>query len=166
MDTFVGSPGDNTVYGTAATLTGGDSLTGGSGTNVLDLIGSGNFDISQLAKFVGFQRITLNNATNSYAYLTLNNQPVELDATGFLSISVGSASNWNNSDIINGDTSSGAQLTFYNTPYGTPVTYDLPQARSRISMVFMARAIPHCSSTTRLPRKLGISTRGGRTTSW
>jgi CheY-like chemotaxis protein len=45
--------GDNTVYGTAATLNAGDSLTGGPGTNVLELIGSGTFDISQLASFTG-----------------------------------------------------------------------------------------------------------------
>jgi hypothetical protein len=31
VDTFVGGPGDNTVYGTTATLCAGDSLTGGSG---------------------------------------------------------------------------------------------------------------------------------------
>jgi hypothetical protein len=30
--TFVGGPGANAVYGTAATLNAGDSLTGGSGT--------------------------------------------------------------------------------------------------------------------------------------
>jgi hypothetical protein len=52
-DTFVGGAGDNTVYGTAATLNAGDSLTGGPGTNVLELIGSGTFDISQLASFTG-----------------------------------------------------------------------------------------------------------------
>jgi hypothetical protein len=38
VDTFVGGPGANTVYGTAATLNAGDSLTGGPGTNVLQLI--------------------------------------------------------------------------------------------------------------------------------
>jgi hypothetical protein len=53
-DTFVGSAGGNIVYGTAATLNAGDSLTGGSGNNLLQLIGSGYFDLSQLAKFTGF----------------------------------------------------------------------------------------------------------------
>jgi hypothetical protein len=65
-DTIVGSAGDDIVYGTTTTLNAGDSLTGGSGNNVLPLIGSGSFDV-QLAKFTGFQRIQLNNVTNSYA---------------------------------------------------------------------------------------------------
>ena len=92
----------------------------------MELIGSGSFDVSQLAKFTGFQRVQINNATNSYAYLTLNNQPVEVDVTGYLSISVGSASNWNGNDIIKGDTLQGwTQLSFYSSSYGTPATYDL-----------------------------------------
>jgi hypothetical protein len=37
-----------------------------------------------------------------FAYLILGNQPIEVDATGYLQISVNSASNWNGSDIING----------------------------------------------------------------
>jgi Ca2+-binding RTX toxin-like protein len=62
VDTFVGGAGANTVYGTAATLNAGDSLTGGSGNNVLELIGSGSFYVSQLASFTGFQSIKLDNA--------------------------------------------------------------------------------------------------------
>ena len=76
VDTFVGGPGANTVYGTAATLSAGDSLTGGSGSNVLQLIGSGTFDLSQLANFTGFQSIKLDNPTTGFASLILNNQPV------------------------------------------------------------------------------------------
>jgi hypothetical protein len=138
-DTFVGGAGDDIVYGTASTLNAGDSLTGGSGNNLLELIGSGSFDISQLARFTGFQRIQLNNATNSFASLILNNQPVEVDATGYLSISVGSASNWNGSDIIKGDTSQGwTQLSFSNPfSYPTPVTYDLTSSTlSHISSIY------------------------------
>jgi hypothetical protein len=109
------------------TLNAGDSLTGGSGNNLLELIGSGSFDITQLAQFTGFQRIQLNNVTNSYATLVLNNQPVEVDATGYLAIFVNSQSNWNGSDIIKGNTSQQGwtQLSFYTSSYGTPVTYDL-----------------------------------------
>jgi hypothetical protein len=111
-DTFVGGAGDNTVYGTSATLNAGDSLTGGSGTNVLDLIGSGSFDISQLAAFTGFQRININNATSWYASLVLNDQAIEVDARGYLDIFVNSPSNWNASDIINGDTSYSYDTTY------------------------------------------------------
>ena len=57
---------DDTVYATAATLNAGDSLTGGAGTDVLALVGSGTFRVDQLATFTGFERIRLDNATNSF----------------------------------------------------------------------------------------------------
>ena len=97
-DTVVGGPADDTVYATAATLNAGDSLTGGAGTDVLALAGSGDFYIDQLATFTGFERITLDNATNSFAQLSLGSQPIEVDATGNLSIYVNSSSNWNGSE--------------------------------------------------------------------
>src|SRR3954464_1381926 len=126
-DTFMGGAGDNTVYGTAATLNAGDSLTGGSGTNGLELIGSGSFDISQLAKFTGFQRITLDNATNSFAYLYLTGQPIEVDATGYAYIYVNSPSDWNSRDIINGDSSFSWISTdlYFSSIYPGQATYDL-----------------------------------------
>src|SRR6187401_341211 len=104
-DTVVCGGADDILSATAATLNAGDSLTGGAGTDILALVGSGNFRIDQLATFTGFERIRLNNATNSGASLTLGNQPIEVDATGGLSISVNSPSNWNGSNIINGDAS-------------------------------------------------------------
>jgi Ca2+-binding RTX toxin-like protein len=70
LDTFVGGSGNNTVYATAATLNAGDSLTGGPGTDILTLIGSGNFRVDQLATFTGFEKIALDNPTVSYASLT------------------------------------------------------------------------------------------------
>ena len=93
------------MYATAATLNAGDSLTGGAGTDVLALVGSGTFRVDQLATFTGFERIRLDNATNYSASLTLGSQPIEVDATGYLSIQVNSPSNWNGSNIINGDAS-------------------------------------------------------------
>ena len=63
------------------------------------------FRVDQLATFTGFERIRLDNATNSSANLTLGSQPIEVDATGYLSIQVNSPSNWNGSNIINGDAS-------------------------------------------------------------
>ena len=130
-DTVVGGPADDTVYATAATLNAGDSLTGGSGTDVLALVGSGNFSIDQLATFTGFERITLDNATNSFAQLSLGSQPIEVDATGNLSIYVNSSSNWNGSDVIKGDASSPYATTtlYFNNNQGLypppPITYDL-----------------------------------------
>src|SRR4051794_29670434 len=96
-DTVVAGAADDTAYATAATLNAGDSLTGGAGTDVLTLIGSGTFRLDQLASFTGFERIGLNNATTSYANLTLGSQPIEVDATGFVFIGVNSPSNWNGS---------------------------------------------------------------------
>ena len=115
-DTVVGGAADDTVYATAATLNAGDSLTGGAGTDVLALVGSGTFRVDQLASFTGFERIRLDNATNSSASLTLGSQPIEVDATGYLSIQVNSPSNWNGSNIINGDASQrGTRRTYIFT---------------------------------------------------
>ena len=63
-DTIVTPSSGSTVYATAATLNAGDSLTGGAGTDVLALVGSGTFRVDQLASFTGFERIRLDNATN------------------------------------------------------------------------------------------------------
>ena len=70
-DTVVAPASGVTVYAAAATLNAGDSLTGGAGTDVLELIGSGTFRIDQLASFTGFESVRPNNATNSFANLTL-----------------------------------------------------------------------------------------------
>ena len=64
-DTVVGVAVDDTVYAIAATLNAGDSLTGGAGTDVLSLSGTGTFRIDQLAAFPGFEQIALNNASSS-----------------------------------------------------------------------------------------------------
>jgi Hint domain len=129
IDTIVMPSSGGTVYATAATLNAGDSLTGGGGTDILELIGAGTFRVDQLAAFTGFRDITLDNATSSYAFLTLGSQPVEVDVTGNLDIYAYSPSGWNGSDIINGDTSQSFNTTgvfFYNQSYpSTPVTYDL-----------------------------------------
>src|SRR6478672_4085506 len=127
-DTVAGDAADDTAYGTAATLNAGDSLTGGAGTDVLQLVGSGTFRVDQVGTFTGFERIALNNATNSFAQLTLGSQPIKVEATGYLSVQAFSPSNWNGSNIINGDVShAGAttSLSFYsnwNFPQ-TPATY-------------------------------------------
>ena len=81
-DTVVGGAADDTVNGTAATLNAGDSLTGGAGTDVLALVGSGNFRIDQLATFTGFERIRLDNATTLSAGVVLGSQAIEVNATG------------------------------------------------------------------------------------
>ena len=129
-DTFVAPASGSTVYATAATLNAGDSLTGGAGTDVLVLSGSGTFRVDQLANFTGFENIRLDNATNSFANLTLGSQAIEVDATGPLSIQAFSPLNWNGSDIINGDTSQAwpTILDFLNNQASyppAPVTYDL-----------------------------------------
>ena len=62
-DTIVGTPADDTVEGTAATLNATDSLDGGGGYNTLALFGSGTFDLSSLAQFVNFQEVDVTNIT-------------------------------------------------------------------------------------------------------
>jgi hypothetical protein len=123
-DIFVGGPGDNTFYATAATLNAGDSLTGGPGTDTLVLVGLGTYRIDQLASFTGFENIKVENNSGNDASLTLGNQPIEVDASGYLQIYVWSVSNWNGSDVINGDPSytyASTTLQFSNSN----VTYDL-----------------------------------------
>jgi hypothetical protein len=46
-DTVVCGPGNVTVNGTVTTLNPGDSLTGGAGTDVLALYGSGVFQVDR-----------------------------------------------------------------------------------------------------------------------
>jgi hypothetical protein len=123
-DTFPGTPADDTVFGTSATLNAGDSLTGGGGTDVLTLVGSGTFRVDQLATFTGFERIEVDNAASSFANLTLGNQLIEVDGTGYLEIFVDSASNWNSSNIINGDPTHSLYLQFSNQS-STSLNYDL-----------------------------------------
>jgi hypothetical protein len=131
VDSVAGTAGDDTVYATAATLNAGDSLTGGAGTDVLVLVGSGTYRVDQLASFTGFEDIRLNNATAYYDFLTLGSQPIEVDATGNWFIQANSPSNWNGSNIINGDAShtwNSTVLSFYNNQGvypPLPVTYDL-----------------------------------------
>jgi hypothetical protein len=128
-DTIVMPPSGGTVYATAATLNAGDSLTGGAGTDVLELVGAGTFNLAQLASFTGFWSVKLENATNSGASLTLGSQSIAVDATGYLNIQVNSLSNWNGSDVINGDASTSfptTSLFFTNSSYPPqPLTYDL-----------------------------------------
>ena len=51
-DTIVTPSSGSTVYATAGTLNAGDSLTGGAGIDVLQLVGSGTFRVDQLASLL------------------------------------------------------------------------------------------------------------------
>jgi hypothetical protein len=127
-DTIVTPSSGATVYATAATLNPGDRLTGGAGIDVLELVGSGTFRVDQLASFTGFQSIKVDNYSSNHAYLTLGSQPIEVDSTGLVEIVVNSPSNWNGSNIINGD-SSASSTTFVEfsnaSSPSTSVNYDL-----------------------------------------
>ena len=81
-DTVTGTASNDTVNGTAATLNAGDSLTGGAGTDVLALYGSGTFRVDQLATFTGFESITLNNFTSGCAALYLGSQSIAVTGYG------------------------------------------------------------------------------------
>ena len=81
-DTVTGTAANDTVNGTAATLNAGDSLTGGAGTDMLALYGSGTFRVDQLATFTGFESITLNNFTSGAATLYLGSQSIAVTGYG------------------------------------------------------------------------------------
>jgi hypothetical protein len=76
-DVIVTPASGSTVYATADTLNPGDSLTGGPGVDVLELMGSGIFRVDELANFTGFESINVDSGTTigSSAYLTLGSQP-------------------------------------------------------------------------------------------
>ena len=135
-DTVAGTAGNDTVYATADTLNAGDSLTGGAGLDILSLSGTGTFRVDQLAAFTGFEHIRVDNAMSygSGSTVALDSQAIQVDTTGYVTIQVNSASNWNSSNVINGDPSQtgiGTDLIFYNpgSYQGIypllPVTYDL-----------------------------------------
>src|SRR3954470_19788779 len=72
-DTFVGTSADETVNGTSAALNATDSLDGGTGYDALALFGSGTFDLSSLAQFIGFEEVDVTNITGGASNLTLRN---------------------------------------------------------------------------------------------
>ena len=141
-DTVAGGAADDTVNGTAATLNAGDSLTGGAGTDVLALDGSGAFRVDQLATFTGFESITLNN-TSDEAILFLGSESIAVTGygAGWESLFLGSgavtfvggsgpnrvhsnsASNWNVGNSIDGG-SYGANLDL-NSYRAENADYDL-----------------------------------------
>src|SRR5262245_17981766 len=145
-DTVVGSASNDTVNGTAATLGAGDSLTGGAGTDVLALYGSGTFQVDQLATFTGFARIQLKHFTNGPAHLYLGSQAIAVTGygsgqeyiylgSGATTLQAGngsnaiystSASNWNAANVIDGGSSQFTSKYLYlNSSFSANATYDL-----------------------------------------
>ena len=57
---------NDTVNGTAATLNAGDSLAGDAGHDVLQLFGSGTFDLSALAQSPVFEEVNVTNITGGH----------------------------------------------------------------------------------------------------
>ena len=71
-DSLSASADNYTIKGTAATLTSGDSLDGGSGTDTLKLFGGGTFNLNTPNVLSNFEEVRLVNfAGNSAATLTL-----------------------------------------------------------------------------------------------
>ena len=136
-DIITGTAVNDTVYGTAATLNSGDSLTGGAGTDTLALFGGGTFRVDLLATFTGFENITLSNFTSEKPALFLGSQSVAVTTGGPGSVEVNlgsgavtfqgsggnneyvyswSASNWNAGNSIDG------VYQLFLTPLTTPPT--------------------------------------------
>src|SRR5262249_15954906 len=156
-DTVSGTSGDDTVNATAATLNAGDQLTGGAGTDVLALYGSGEFRGDQLAVFTGFESITLNNFTGGGGTVYLGNSSITVTGYGsgseVLVLGSGavtfmgggnrseaiseSASNWNAGNAIDGGSgygnvslnSSGSDNAIYDLTTNT-LTHSIADFRS------------------------------------
>ena len=56
-DSITLPPGGGQVVGAAASLNSADTLTGGTGEDVLSLYGAGTFRLDQLASFTGFEAV-------------------------------------------------------------------------------------------------------------
>ena len=87
-DTVAGGAADDTAYATAATLNAGDSLTGGAGTDVLAVGRQRHLPrrpAGDLHRALRTSRSTT--PQTQFAKLTLGSQPIEVDATGYLSVS-------------------------------------------------------------------------------
>jgi hypothetical protein len=144
-DTIVAPSSGATVYATADTLNAGDRLTGGAGTDVLALSGSGTFHVDQLAAFTGFESITSSPDVDDTT-LYLGSQPISV--TGFVrNLYLGSGqttydasssgsisfifsndnSNWNSANVINGGNYGGAPfgILYLNSSAAANVSYDL-----------------------------------------
>src|SRR5262245_34803999 len=141
-DTVTGTANNDTVNGTAATLNAGDSLTGGAGTDVLALYGSGDFRVDQLTTFTGVENITLNNFTSGGAALYLGSQSIAVTGygSGWEQVLLGSgavtfqggsgsnfvysnsASNWNAENSIDGG---GFGVVNLNSNSSDNAVYDL-----------------------------------------
>ena len=78
IDLIVAVPDDQLVTGTSLTLNQGDSLAGGSGFNELALFGTGSFDLTGLAEFSGFDKVSVTKSTYGVIGLTLTDG-VDLD---------------------------------------------------------------------------------------
>ena len=70
-DAPVMSSADETVFGTADTLTTDDTLDAGDGTDGLVLYGAGTFDLNALSSFSGFESVEILNLTTTLVDLTL-----------------------------------------------------------------------------------------------
>src|ERR1051325_10213054 len=115
-DTVVGGAADDAVFGTAATLNSGDSLTGGPGSDALGLTGRGAIWGDPVNPFAGFEFIIVRNDTAPSANLTLDSQPIRVDTTGNVAVFVNSPANWNGSNIVNGDGTGTAATLFFLGP--------------------------------------------------
>ena len=102
-DTFTGGFEDDTVHVPAAAV-GGDTLTGGSGNNVLDLTTSGTFNLGGVSKF-------------ATVFLAAGNNTVTITANTLSGGTLGlhDTSSGNNSVSAAGDTatSTGKSLTYF-----------------------------------------------------
>ncbi len=81
-DTVVANAGDSTVNATATTLTAGDVLAGGGGTDVLAIYGQGSFNLNSI-NVTGYEQVRLINNTTSDSSLVLRtNETTDVVATG------------------------------------------------------------------------------------
>ena len=72
-DTVAAAVDDLTVSGLSTTLNATDNLDGGDGYDVLQLFGSGTFDLSTLVQFTGFEEVDVTNISGGSSSLKLRN---------------------------------------------------------------------------------------------
>jgi hypothetical protein len=84
----VGTSGDDTVNWTASTLNAADSLDGGAGHDTLALFGSGTFNLSALAQFIGIEEVDVTNTSGGASNLVLRNGAITSSAAATAALRV------------------------------------------------------------------------------
>ena len=134
-DAILGTSGDDTINATSSTLSAGDSITGGVGTDTLALYGTGTFHIDQVT-LGGVESITSNDISGGSRtfYLGSDNYNLSLSGAGSTTIYNGNGTfqihssgyafvytyRWDSSDVF-----IGGETDFTDLRFGSGGSFDL-----------------------------------------